>query len=144
MLHDDFDVIIKKKGSAEQELNKKLAEWAGFKRLLRAGSKDRYYWEIPDGRQRVEEDFLPDFTQSLDACFKWLVPRLKELCSCNNGHSDNDLYMDLRLCDGQGWTKSGWMCVVRCYRSIASVDGIESPALALCLAIEKLIDSEAK
>ena len=44
----------KTKREAEQELNRKLAEWA----------------------ECFREDQLPDFTQSLDDCFKWLVPKV--------------------------------------------------------------------
>ena len=64
----------------EQELNKKLAEWAGF--TYKFGKEmwnyERYketnaWWEAPNGRRFKD---LPDFTQSLDACFKWIVPKV--------------------------------------------------------------------
>lgn len=53
--------------STEQELSKKLAIWAGWKE-----SND--LWYAPNSNYYAYSD-LP-FTQSLDACFKWLVPKL--------------------------------------------------------------------
>lgn len=92
----------------EQELNKKLAEWAGLEDAL--------------GLDRV-----PNFTHSLDACFKWLVPRASEdgyeVAISTEG---KDCYGEL-FGQGQG--------------DHLQAD-VETPALALCLAIEKLIESE--
>jgi len=104
------------------ELREKLAKWAGFKYGF------RYGWDSPDGSWcRV----LPYFDESLDACFKWLVPKLtgflyQYTITINNirdgwacqlyGHTDNP-YIPKRI-DETG----------------------ETPALALCKAIEKLID----
>ena len=82
----------------KQELNKKLAEWSG------------------------EEG---NYTQSLDACFKWLVPKL----------SMTRLAYKYYLCsmtyEATVWAKDG------IWREGWSED---NAALALCLAIEKLID----
>ena len=108
-----------------EELNKKLAEWAGF---TKADIKKRYYFTI--GGERVPKwyppdseysDKLPNFPNSLDACFKWLVPEYEKrygiyakadlLCKWLDLYENNQRYKD-------------------------------KPALALCKAIEKLIDSE--
>ena len=61
------------------ELNRKLAEWAGFS--YKFGGEwfyEKYkstnaWWESPEERKFKD---LPDFTQSLDACFEWLKPAL--------------------------------------------------------------------
>lgn len=59
------------------ELNKKLAEWAGFRiwqnvvhdgnQVCRISTKV----DCPDGTTRM----LPNFPESLDSCFKHLVPK---------------------------------------------------------------------
>jgi len=84
------------------ELNQKLAEWEG-------GG-----WH--------------SYTTSLDACFKWLVPKyISEVCMLPMGlNSIMSIYTFLF---------AEWLKVMR--------DGVE-PAPALCKAIEKLIDSEHK
>ena len=103
----------------EQELNKKLAEWVGFK-------TDAYGWMRPDSEWTR---FLPHFDDSLDACFKWLVPeRISEITfmyasncvSCDIEGLDSNFFeghVDTKSIE-EAWTKS---------------------ALALCLAIKKLI-----
>lgn len=96
----------------KQKLNEKLAKWGGLE-------VDDIFdmWKYPP----------PNFTDSLDACFKWLVPKLPDY-------------------DGiEFWESTeGWVCDIVYGISIEDerqVAGIGSnPALALCLAIEKLID----
>jgi len=125
------------------ELNKKLAEWAGFKE---ADIKKYYYWEI--GGERVAKwiepntDYhckLPNFTQSLDVCFKWLVPKLFTWSIGKNWELQSDFTIkengikasvDLHYVDPDKYDQ------IKPSEAIA-----ETPALALCLAIEKLIDS---
>ena len=103
---------------AEQERNRKLAKWAGF--------AQNYFgdeWRYPDGEVVLTP--LDEVFQSLDACFKWLVPKL-------DGYTLNH--------------QAEWPDVV-----VAKVRTVNryfegansSPALALCLAIEELIDREA-
>ncbi|GAG55293.1 unnamed protein product [marine sediment metagenome] len=61
-----------------EELNKKLAEWAGFSSEIFQG---RRIWFAPDVEHlpalQYYEDYRysPDFPSSLDACFEWLVPK---------------------------------------------------------------------
>ena len=94
----------------EQALKKKLAEFAGFVRY-----------------ENWEKD-LPDFPQSLDACFKWLV---------SNFPVGIRLRMLGQLRNGKGYFCSiGGKCLAHHYSEA------ETPALAICLAIEKLIDKE--
>ena len=97
-------------------LNKKLLEWAGFKieQVEVQGLLDVLVYS-PDGSPCRFSDL--SFTQSLDACFKWLMPNLEKQLggkAFNQWLGDNALFI------------------------LAS----KNPALALCLAIEKLIDGE--
>ncbi len=100
-----------------QVLNKKLAEWAGWEyrecNPNHPQLKNSEYgmgWFHPDSNIG---SFKPlDFTHSLDAIFKWLVPKLDE-------YDRMEILM--------GWA----------YNVVSLED---EPALALCLAIERLID----
>lgn len=110
-----------------EELNRKLAEWAGFKgtkvrRYLVGGSSELVNgWEAPDGKL---SELRPNFTASLDACFKWLVPKLGGWMMRNYDF---------------GTAAVVWIDNEESYKAIA-----ETPALALCKAIEQLIDEEQK
>ncbi len=75
----------------------------------------------------------------LSACFKWLVPKLKPygllgICFHNS-------VIDKVLTPDEVW---GFECHIKLEKYILGrFDGqAETPALALCLAIEKLIDGE--
>ena len=52
----------------EKALNEKLAKWA----------RVRYckYWHNPEHDDRFCDEPIPNFTNSLDACFKHLIPKL--------------------------------------------------------------------
>ncbi len=105
------------------ELNKKLAEWAGFKleEYTTTGLVMHLKrWVYPDSKKY---EWLPSFTESLDACFKWLVPKLPAGCLLWYGHN------------------KGFGAVINFPHQ--EVDN-DNPALALCLAIEKLIDGVKK
>ena len=119
------------------ELNVKLARWAGFiwhdyevfetERYTRT---DDPYWESPSGRKLCA---VMRFTINLNAIFKWLVPKLLA----------QDLYI------GIGAEKSGWECWIFEGEPIEGDPFQEyevkvladTPALAICKAIEQLIDS---
>lgn len=94
------------------EINEELARWAGIKPFP----------IYPTGYD------YPDFTSSLDACFEWLVPKL-------DNYEINNWSMKIK---GKGWH--------RAYAGIKSgnfkVADAETPALALCRAIEQLIKEE--
>ena len=112
----------------------KLAEWAGFSKTIpkvpfnELSELERDLWEsiwiYPDEVEvNLLHSSLPNFTESLDACFKWLVPKLD--------------WVTLHLTpekDGLWWSSVGVVNRHFNYRC-------KEPALALCLAIEKLIDS---
>ena len=108
----------------EQERIKKLAEWAGF----RESGKQ---WILRQGVHSLTEIVyaeheLPNFTESLDAGFKWLVPPV------------------LILISKQGYVPPIMKLFQLWYDELVSLTGdssnVSQAALALCLAIEKLID----
>ena len=98
----------------EQKLNKKLAEWVGMAHI-------HYVTPI-------------NFTESLDECFKWLVPwgEIEEITFMFSSNAVS--------CDVEAGFKF--------YEGHVNVDSFKEAqkksALALCLAIEKLIDGEKK
>jgi len=141
--------MSEKKKMNEQELNKKLAEWAGFTKIIQLGSCLCGYppnfiyknWN----KLSVGMFPIPNFTQSLDACFRWLVPKFKEMCTSRSdykgfGTCDNSVHIFLRLCEGQGWATKGWLASIRGFRTETMVEGVDSPALAFCRALEKFIE----
>jgi len=123
-----------------KELNKKLAEWAGFEWIADSENNEWGIWQRPDGikithnGERIYSDsksrYLPNFTESLDACFKWLVPKAIKLLADSDLSSDEEAIFKLF----DLWLKEYW---------IARQDPI-SLALELCKVIEKLIDKEVK
>ncbi len=100
-----------------EELNKKLAEWAGFEYI----PDWQYDMNMPSHWRRGKDWFLrADFTHSLDACFQWLVPKA---------------YPQRISFD---YTKAEIECEIKCFmKSFLGKDVTEAPAL--CKAIEKLI-----
>jgi len=116
----------------ETDLNRKLAEWAGFekgvglKTFRKEGgtlyTQTNSWWRTPKvGKYRGEYENLPNFTQSSDACFTWLVPKIREEA-------------EIILCIHP----VGVACFI--YADGATYVGeAETPSLALCLAILKLI-----
>ena len=96
------------------KINKKLAEWV-FPTALDIEVCDGHILVITDKETAVIEEY---FTQSLDACFKWLVPKVVD---------EGYLFLSALFDD--------WL---------DELEEEKEPALALCLAIEKLIDGEVK
>ena len=108
------------------ELNQKLAEWAGFKDIKLKDCGDAELWSYvgtePDKYSPWKQVMLPDFTISLDACFKWLVPKVKYY-QINNWNKKQKPIAFVLDADENTYSASA-----------------ETLALALCKAIEKLID----
>lgn len=112
------------------ELNEKLLEFAGFvyhnydihEYEYKDTIVDDPYWEDPNGQ---ECEILPDFPNDLNACFEWLVPKLEK-------------YPVITF----NTDKGGYTC---CTLSSPPQIGVyahgDTPAQALCKAIEKLIDA---
>jgi len=116
-----------------EELNRKLAEWAGFRETRL--SSGHLGWLYPP-EYSLEKGYLPNFTDSLDACFKWLVPAWNTKARPIPSWIENITFClmsgDLIRCDLQQFDND--------YDTWADAD---TPALALCKAIEKLIDETA-
>lgn len=129
----------------EQELNKKLAEWAGFiqMRLNDRPHEPTLLYKFPRD-SKVGVSLLPDFTQSLDACFKWLVPKLKDIYSLFLEYDAmcDDFKCYLGEVDDEGETIIGETEYGLCLLALPLCVFAKTPALALCKAIEKLIDGE--
>ena len=75
------------------EDNRVLVEWAGFRLVTidtweKAERYGKCFGLYPDGKvfihkslddsEAIKEWDMFDFTESLDACFKWLVPKLDQ------------------------------------------------------------------
>jgi len=123
------------------ELNEKLAKWAGFRKehnfrreVWLRPDDDESEWPIVefDGEYVTKMPFkahtrpLPDFCNDLSACFTWLVPKLVQVqITCTHGLDTQAIvYRDPSQ-----------------EPSFAEVHGYLAPALALCKAIEKVIDA---
>lgn len=111
-----------------EELNKKLAEWAGFEYIeyqMCECHPDRIgkYWRKPIGGWHSND--TPIFTDSIDTCFKWLVPKLGEiLIQLDNYRGD-------------------WVCTIVTNRIKYYAACANTQSLALCLTIEKLIEDKS-
>jgi hypothetical protein len=105
----------------KKDLNKLLAEWAGFELVVSSypGSKFTIeYWCLKD--QREKGSFVFDFPNSLNNCYEWLVPKMKS-CSITSLKEENHT-VKIVLEDG---TKN----------ELSS----DSAPMSLCLALEQLI-----
>jgi len=128
-----------------EELNSKLAEWANEKvscpvcrgnigaystmgncsQCNATGKVSLSDWEV-----------RPDFTHSLDACFKWLVPKLRE---DYNELMIRFMFGSVTYCTISYWGKR--YSRKKNFEWLTLAQASEAPALALCRAIEKLIDA---
>jgi len=111
-----------------EELNRKLTNWAK--------TKEHFTDEEGCPHRKVVQ-----FTESLDVCFKWLVPKLDKLDISKNTRLsiNSDCPNRIQVCvmiDKSYHNKSGLLIRNEIWGNAAD----ENPALALCLAIEKLID----
>ena len=112
------------------DLNRRLAKWAGFYE----SSGPSLWWMRPN--RTIYGRNHPDFTHSLDLCFKWLEPELfkqgyryclqqRQLPGVGEGHQ-----MDLRIYGGDG----------RSFREFSGFD--KEPAMAFCNAVGKLMEAK--
>ena len=122
------------------ELNEKLARWAGFEPCLvehrytvptfvQPRSYHEPHWLLPDG-SKIPQDAL-DFTSSLDAQAKWLWPKLDSLSITLRLDPEGSCHCSLIyfVDGGAKHPRNAWAYG-------------ETPAQALCKAIEQLIDKE--
>ena len=102
----------------KQVLNEKLAEWAFPDADTVQVDEEHIFVVFRDTfRKQFGNEVMYLFTQSLDACFKWLVPKLEPRLE--------------KIKALESWL-----------RDYLFDNPTPEPALALCLAIEKLIDKE--
>ncbi len=99
-------------------LNHELLLWVGF--TLTNG-----VWSYPDGV--TVDNGVPYFPESLDECFKWLVPKLGDY-PCIKFDFEGKGAIFAYACDSND--KNAFSPLSK------------TPALALCLAIQKLIRSK--
>ena len=116
----------------EQELNKKLGEGVGFRYQatieLEHNICRQEGWIYPDGSMGNTPETLfnlPNFIQSLDACFKHLVPLAIDIIMAKQECSSDFAYATLF---------KKWLQELELI--------IPEAALALCLAIEKVISND--
>ncbi len=100
-------------------LNHELLIWVGF--TLSNG-----VWSYPDGV--TVDNGVPYFPESLDAIFKWLVPKMEYVSLANGINADGSIYY-CSLAQFAG-------------RDLAEEEYDKDPAVSLCLAIQKLIRSK--
>ncbi|GAI69687.1 unnamed protein product [marine sediment metagenome] len=100
-----------------EELNKKIAVWLGWE----FASNGKKYRLSPEASGWGRIDLLPKFTESLDACFKYIVPKLESYMIKQN------IWGTEHHC----WIMFGGK---------PATSSEETPALAFCKAVEKLID----
>ena len=109
----------------EQELNEKLNKFAGFQRLRT--SDGNYHWFDAEGNIVSPVDEKGNVIWDMNACFKWLV-------------SNFPIGIRLRML-GQLRNDKGYFCSIDGKYLAHHYSEAETPALALRLTIEKLIDS---
>ena len=121
-----------------EELNKKIAEWVGFTHYQVgefAGGwiEPKHYLElIPDeGTFEIKGD-PPNFIESLDACFKYIVPKLRDIKPVTFAW----------VIQFGNTISDGWYCDLRRVGDSKNVAFAKTPALAFCKAVEKLIGKE--
>ena len=95
------------------ELNKELLIWVGF-------TFTNGVWTYPDGV--TVDGNTPFFPASLDECITWIFPKLESY--------------ELRLNHGK---HCAWLKLPTKYIEFGMA---ETPALAFCLAVRKLINDE--
>ncbi len=113
------------------ELNEKLARWAGFTSVVKEGGFKAWY--TPEGIYHQL-----DFTDSLDACFRRLVPRIVK------DYATELVIVFEYLPNYDSWTvaiEDGFYEHGETKRVLSCASGKEL-TLALCLAVEKLIKEE--
>lgn len=112
-----------------KELNIKIAEWLGYKIFYEEwDSEHKSPMFIPSGKPKrthmIDAIPVPNFTDSMDACIKWIVPAfITKYGKIMFYALLQDIIAHIGLCDDE---QVGFDCL----------------PLMLCLAVEKLIDSE--
>ena len=109
-------------------LNKKLAEWAGFKEDKQWN--DTRHWVTTSGQHLA----LPDFASSLNALFKWIVPKIIFMDGfCLLSYQYIGFAREIKL------LRHSWSIHFDDEKD-NSYASAETSALALCQAVQQLID----
>ena len=108
-------------------LDKELAEYIGFKWIPQTeGEPWSEHWIDPDGI--VYGKLCPNFTGSIDTCFKWLALKLERI-EVMWDFTSKQIYASIQTHHP--------------YMEYYAFDD-DNLAFALCLAVKKLIDEEKK
>ena len=112
------------------ELNEKLAKWAGFEPHDHEDTTScpPYRWRVwhwPDGGKDID---VPDFCNDLNAWFKWLSPKCGEWRLEKYGEDKFGSKFCANVYLGWDYWEHGF-------------ERAESPAVALCKAIEKVLEA---
>ena len=118
-------------------LNEKIAKWLGFKLIYNDwDTEEEFPYFIPSGKPKrthmIDAIPMPNFTESMDACIKFIVPKLDFI----NILKDID---DTKYIVEVGIIVDKETCGYECVYSEN-----ESLPMAFCLAVEKLIDAQNK
>jgi len=113
----------------EPYLNEKIAKWCGFT----YGKQFKYHYDwnnkettwIPPSNDITQHQSLPDFTESMDAILKWVVPKLTDYAIEWHGKDMHRVSIQTIL-DGDLF----YQC------------DNKSMSMAFCLALEKYIDAQ--
>jgi len=112
----------------QEIIQEAIAKWLGFHKVPSNYSTQAFLWEAPNGGHSID---IPDFMESLDACFEWIVPRIWK----------EKFWMQL-LGDGI----IGWDCRIHHLNSNDNYSIYQHKELpmAICLATKELINKEAE
>ena len=124
---------------AEQELNKKLAEWAGFtwheQRELVDGPLMHGQW-YEDGhwdyhgecwyeggsgeKTHFWQDRLPDFPHDLNACFRWIIPLVSgwDMGSTHDGRTAATVWDHKKAKIRRGFDKEAAMALCKAFEEL--------------------------
>jgi len=128
------------------ELNEKLARWAGFtflpyKFYPNLGKLNDSCWLEPSYTQQSQGHWsfsAPNFTGSLDLCFQWLVPKLRDF-----GLLEISFHYSFSTADDDELVL-GFACRLHVEKYLLTLFCAyeNTPSLALCKAIEQLMDKQ--
>lgn len=124
-----------------EELNKKIAEWLELKEFgIYADHAGNYYFmQFLELGQDLVHYYGQAFHLSFDVCFKYIVPKLFTWNVGKNWELQNDLTIKengFKASVDKGYIDPDKYDQIKPFEAIA-----ETPALAFCLAVEKLIDA---
>ncbi len=124
----------------------KLAEWAGFtfmgmsyvgkelwcppgEVIQEEGPNEEGYFKMS---RKASEYFCPDFHNSLDACFKWLMPKMKEM----------GLRLQYTVMFDEPFPRKHYWAIQMGQTIRGLGEDADSSSKAFCLAVEQLIDNK--